>query len=105
MARVDEHARLLLAQRANRLIRLLASDAPDGMISFEASLINEAGMLLDPEGYVRREVERATAKARRHLGLCADRECDEVLESGSRLCPEHEAAQDLADLLAEGTKA
>lgn len=99
---LEEHARRLLLSRVGRMQRLIASDAPDCLLSMEAELIGDAGRMLDPAGYLQRQVERELANARRRFGLCSMPACDASVVPGGDECEVHSDEQVGVDALANG---
>lgn len=89
MGRIEDHGKELLIKRVDRMRRLIASSAPDAMIANECELIGDCGRLIDPDGHVKRQVERELAMARIRLGMCSSGDCEELVGSGGMWCEEH----------------
>jgi hypothetical protein len=68
---------LRLKNRLARIQRLLEAEAPPAVLAWECRLIAEAGKMLDPEAYFKRDREEWVHDQRFKLGLCADEGCDE----------------------------
>lgn len=68
---------LRLKKRVARLQTLLEADAPSSVIAWECRLIADAGKMVDPEAYFRRDREDWIRVQRFKMGLCED--CDETV--------------------------
>lgn len=105
MGRIEDHGKELLIKRVDRMRRLIASSAPDAMIANECELIGDCGRLMDPEGYLKRQLERELASARIRLGLCVEPDCEELVDLGRKWCTEHDAEYaGIYEQIAEGTR-
>jgi len=97
--KIREEGIALLQKRAERLVKLLALDAPDEFLQREAHLVMKAGAMLSPQRWKQIEAEGLETELRRLFGLCSV--CDEQAGIDGAYCSRHEPEipDDLAELL------
>jgi hypothetical protein len=98
-----DRVRGLLTNRLNRLLRLIALDAPDILIAAEVEIVGRTATMIDPHGMARRAGEDNERKARLMIGLCCSPGCEHVpADDGQEFADEHcdgHAAQLRAEML------